>query len=167
MTKLFAQPYNNGAQGFYFNSAESYERQAEGRKDAHGQEVEEFEIQFIEGEWIDEELFNALSITQARIEQYFDAVEEWSDDGKIRVMIAVGECGAIFGPDSRPDDYDVTLYEMDSLKDLAKQFVEDGHYGEIPEQLRPYLDMNAIARDLSMSYSETRIAGRNYVYWCR
>ena len=56
---------------------------------------------------------------------------------------------------------------MDSLKELAEHFVDEGFYGEIPERLQYYIDYNAIARDLSVEYSEISIAGTNLVYACR
>lgn len=166
MSELFAQPYNIDAAGFSFDNLESYERQVEGLRDKFGQPVEEFEIQFIDGESIDAALFEALGVTQAGIEQYFEAVDNWGKHEKVNVIIACGECGYTFGPDSSPDDFDVTVYEMDSLKDLAEDFVNEGLFGEIPENIRGYLDMQAIARDLGMDYSEITIAGRHYIYRC-
>ncbi|MCK5555727.1 MAG: antirestriction protein ArdA, partial [Alphaproteobacteria bacterium] len=60
--------------------------------------------------------------------------------------------------------FDIELYELDSLKDLAEQFIEEGLFGEIPENIRFYLNYDAIARDLGMDYSETRLNGTNYIY---
>ncbi len=37
-------------------------------------------------------------------------------------------------------------------------------FGDIPERIQCYLDFDAIARDLGMDYSETRIAGTDYIY---
>ena len=53
MTTLYAQPYNIDATGFYFDSAEDYDAKAKGNFDRYGQFVEEYEIQFIDGEAID------------------------------------------------------------------------------------------------------------------
>lgn len=167
MSTLFAQPKNAALTGFDFDDVESFAEQAESLRGSCGNPAEDFDFTFRDGEDIDEALFDAIGLREALLPEYFDAVDTWSIEEKLRVIIAVGECGAVFGPDSRPEDYEVTIYAMDSLKDLAKQLVEEGHFGEIPENIRPYLDMNAIARDLGAEYSETRIAGRNYVYWCR
>lgn len=166
MSELFAQPYNIDATGFYFDSVESYQRQAGALRDRFNQPVEEFEIQFIDGEEIDAALFDALSVTQANLERYFEAVDTWEDYEKLRVVIAVGECCCDFGPDSKPDDFDVDIYEMDSLEELARHYVEEGLFGDIPENIRNYLDMEAIAYDLSMDHGETDIAGRHYIYRC-
>lgn len=167
MTKLYAQPYNISAIGFYFDSLESYLRQSKDLRDPFGQHVEEFEIQFIDGDDADMELFKALGIHQGAIGQFYEAVESWDDDAKTRVAIAVGECGYQFDLDKDcPEDLDMDIYEMDSLKDLAEEFVENGLFGTIPDNIRNYLDMDAIARDLSVDYNETVIAGRRLVYRC-
>ncbi len=52
------------------------------------------------------------------------------------------------------------------MQELAQQFVEEGLFGEIPEKIQHYLDYDAIARDLSMDYSEITIAGTHYIYRC-
>ncbi|MEM5476885.1 antirestriction protein ArdA [Pacificibacter sp. AS14] len=59
------------------------------------------------------------------------------------------------------------IYAVESLKELAEQLVDEGLYGDIPENLTYYIDFDAIARDLSVEYTETSIAGGRYVYACR
>lgn len=167
MTTLHAQPYDLAATGFYFDSSEAYAEKSANLRNAYGQPVEEFEIQFIDGESIDCDLFNALGVNQANIGGYFDVVDQWSDDEKIRVIIAVGETGYSFDLASdSPDKFDVDLYECDSLRDLAVQFVDEGLFGEIPTAIQNYLDYDAIARDLSMDYAATTIGGTRYIYRC-
>jgi antirestriction protein len=167
MTKLYAQPYDITASGFYFETAEEYNTRASKLRNSYGQPVEEFELQFIDGEGIDAALFKALDVHQGNFSDYLEAVEEWSEDEKIKVIIAVGEAGYKFnlGEDA-PDQFDIDLYELDSLRDLAEQFVEEGLLGEIPTAIQNYLDYDAIARDLGMDYSEIRIDGINYIYRC-
>ena len=43
------------------------------------------------------------------------------------------------GTDS-PNDFDMYIYEMDSLRDLAIEFVEEGLFGDIPKNIQSYLD---------------------------
>lgn len=167
-TTLYAQPYDISASGFYFEDADSYARQAATLRNDYGQPVEEFEIQFIDGERIDVALADAWGLNQANIARFFEVVEKWSDDQKQRFIIAVGECGYNFEPASvDPDDFDVDLYEAESLRDLAEQFVDDGLYGEISPHLAHYIDYEAIARDLALDYSATEIAGERLIYACR
>jgi len=49
---------------------------------------------------------------------------------------------------------DVEIYEETTINELAEQFVEEGLFGEIPKALINYIDYDAIARDLSMDYTE-------------
>ncbi len=163
--KLHAQPYDISASGFYFRSLEEYEQKSTNHKNDYGDEVEEYEIQFIDGDDLDCDLFKALSVHQGNFNHYFTACEDWDDDQKIKVIIAVGEAGYSFDPESDdPDDFDIDLYELDTLRDLAEQFIDEGFFGEIPENIRFYLDYDAIARDLGMDYTEIRLNGTNYIY---
>ncbi len=165
MTQLHAQPFDIDATGFYFTDADDYAAKAAACRNAYGQPVEEFEIQFIDGAGIDAALFNALHIHQGSIAAFYDAVEYWSDDEKIRVIIAVGEGGHTFDVKTDdPEDIEIDIYECESLRELAMQFVDDGLFGEIPAAIANYLDYDAIAYDLSMDYSEAVIDGARYVY---
>lgn len=147
MTTLFAQPYDISACGFYFDSIEQYNTKALALRNDYGDPVEEFEIQYIDGEHIDCALASALGINQANLSRFFDMVDNWDDDQKTRYILAVGESG--YAHDCDPDDLDIDIYELDSLKELAEQFVDEGMFGEIPERIQYYLDYDLIARDLS------------------
>lgn len=166
MTLLFyAQPYDISAEGFYFRDAEEYERQAETLTNRYGDKVEEFEIQFIDGEEIDAALSKAWGLNQANFAAFIEAAEDWDEEQKIRVIIAVGECG--YGLEQvadDPDSVEIDIHHLVSLKDLAESFVDDGLYGEVPKSLQYYIDYDAIARDLSVEYSETEIAGQRLIY---
>lgn len=167
MTQLFAQPYDITAYGFYFETDEEYQKKASKLLNSSGWPVEEFEIQFIDGENIDAKLFRALDVSQCNFKAFLEAAENWDYQDKVKVIIAVGEAGYSFDfGNSGPEDFDIDLYQMDSLRELAEQFVEEGLFGEIPDNIRHYLDYDAIARDLGMDYSITRIDGTNYVYRC-
>ena len=167
MTQLFAQPYDISATGFYFESVEDYQKKADKNLNDYGEPVEEYEIQFIDGDDIDCALFKALEIHQGTFHHFFEAVDIWSDEDKIKMIIATGECGYRFDFEMQtPDEFDIDLYECDSMTELAEQFVEEGLFGEIPENIQHYLDYEKIAYDLSMDYSETTIAGQRLIYRC-
>ena len=165
MTTLYAQPYDVSATGFYFDSIEDYEHKSAELVNHYGQPVEEFEIQFVEGDELDAQLAEAINVNQANQAKFFELVETLDEHKKITLIIAVGECGYSFDPDSTsPDDFDLDLYEMDSMRALAEHFVDEGLMGEIPERLLMYFDYDALARDLAIEYSEISIAGKNYVF---
>lgn len=167
MTQLFAQPYDIGANGFFFETAEEYQKKATSLRNAYGDVVEEFEIQFIDGDDIDVALFNAVGIYQSNFAAFLDACEDWDENDKLRVIIAAGEAGYSFDfSTGSPSDFDVDIYEVDSLRELAEQFVDEGLFGDIPERIQHYLDYDAIARDLGMDYSEITVVGERYVWRC-
>lgn len=164
---LFAQPYDISANGFYFTSAVDYAAKVRTLKNDYGDPVEEFEIQFIDGETIDCELARAIGLNQANYAQFLECVESWEEHEKINIIIAVGVCGYSFDPNDSTDLLGVDIYDVESLRELAEQFVDEGLYGDIPQSLQYYIDFDAIARDLSVEYSEATIAGGRYVYACR
>lgn len=83
MTLLFyAQPYDISAVGFYFETIEEYDKKASGLKNRSGDKVEEFEIQFIDGEDIDTAFAAAWGLSQCNIAAFIEAALEWEDDHK-------------------------------------------------------------------------------------
>ncbi len=163
---LYAQPYDISAVGFYFGTSDEYDKSVKTIKNDFGAPVEEFEIQFIDGEYIDCELAKAIDLNQANFKRFFELVDEWQEHEKILCVIAVGECGYQFKEDTDPNDFEIDIYEENNLRDLALQFVDDGLFGDIPENLQSYIDYDAIARDLAMDYTETVIAGEHLIYRC-
>lgn len=164
---LHAQPYDISANGFYFKNVDEYHKKAKSLKNDYGDLVEEFEIQFIDGEKLDCELAEAIGLNQANSERFFTIIDEWKDYQKINFIIAVGECNYDFDLNSDdPDQLDVDIYEEDNLKELAIRFVDEGLFGDIPENIQCYLDYDVIARDLGMDYSEAVIAGERLIYRC-
>lgn len=165
MPQLHAQPYDITAKGFYFEIFEDYAEKANRNRNDCGDPVEEYEIQYIDGDHIDCDLAKAWGINQANIGPYFEACESWDDHEKAVFIIAVGEAGYSFDPETvSPMDFDVDIYRVDSMKELAEQFVDEGLFGDIPEHLINYIDMDAIARDLAFDYTETEVAGEVLIY---
>ena len=166
MTRLYAQPYDITATGFYFETAEEYAALAAQVVNDYGQPVEEFEIQFIDGEAIDAALAQAWGLNQANLGRFFEVALAWENREKVRCIIAMNE-GIGFDVEAGDiDALDVDIYSVETLRALAEQFVDDGLFGDIPEPLRFYIDYDAIARDLGMDYTEAVIAGERLIYRC-
>jgi antirestriction protein len=164
---LYAQPYDQEARGFYFGDFETYKANAANVKNSYGQKVEEFEIQFIDGSDIDYALAKAFGINQANLTYFYDAIEDWNDDEKTRFIIAVGECGYSFDHSKdHPSDFEIDLYEAENMRDFAENYAGDWLLCDVPENIKCYIDYDALARDLAVDYSETTIAGLRYVYRC-
>lgn len=167
MATFYAQPYDVTASGFFFEDVETYTARITSITNDYGDPVEEFEIQFIDGDDLDADLAMALGLHQGNVTAIMEAMETWDDHQKTAVAIAAGECGYDFDPiQDDPDSIDVDIYHVGSLRELAEQFVDDGLFGDIPERLQFYLDYGAIARDLGMDYVEATIGGLRLVYRC-
>ena len=165
MTTFYAQPYDISANGFYFSDEAEYTAKIVSILNDYGQIVEEFEIQFIDGELIDAELCKAVGINQCNILTIIEKLDEWSEDQKRMIIIAVGEMGAEFDfRNDCPYGLEVDIYDIDNLRELAEHFVDEGLFGAIPDHLQFYIDYDAIARDLAMDYSEIEIAGQRAIY---
>lgn len=161
---LYAQPYSNAAQGFFFSTIEEYDAKRRQLRDRYGNSVEEFEIQFIDGEKIDSALAKTIGLSQANCPDFLACVDAWTEWQKQKAIIAVGKHGYQFDLQADPDDYDIDLYHVESMRELAEQFVDEGLFGNIPERLQFYIDYDAIARDLAVEYSEIAVAGKRLVY---
>ncbi len=165
MPLLFACPAKFSAPGFHFVTNDEFHEKASRTHNPEGKVFRDYNFRFIEGDGLDAQLFNCLDVDQDRLEAYLDACETWHEDDKLRVIICVNECGYQFDllGDS-PEQFDLDLYDMDSMEELARYFVEEGLLGEIPEHLRFYIDYEAIARDLFVDYCQTVICGRRLIY---
>ncbi|MCB0518506.1 MAG: antirestriction protein ArdA [Lewinellaceae bacterium] len=163
MLELYAQPYNINATGYYFDTADRFDEKAGNCFDAYGMKVEEFEIQFIDGDAINAELFRAWGVHQANVHQFLEAANGLDEHEKL-ALIAMARCG--YTIDGHINTGDVVLHYCNDLKELAMQFIEDGLYGEFPESLSHYIDYDAIARDLGMEYKELSVGGQTVIYRC-
>lgn len=79
-----ATPYDLSATGFYFKTYEDYTSQATTHRNEYGDEVEEYEIQFIDGGNC--ELFSVLSVNQANLKQWFDEFEDLDGEDLIKAI---------------------------------------------------------------------------------
>ncbi|MDP2118760.1 MAG: hypothetical protein Q8K28_02535 [Hoeflea sp.] len=85
---LHALPFDQTAPGFYFQNFEDYRVLAGKAVNAYGDHVDEFEIQFIDGEQIDAALAIAFSLNQNSVGRFLEAVAEWDEDQKIGFIIS-------------------------------------------------------------------------------
>ena len=85
MTNTYhATPYDISAAGFYFKDYDDYNTQAATHKNEYGDPVEEYEIQFIDGD--NYKLFSALSVNQANLKQWFDDYENLDGEEYIKAI---------------------------------------------------------------------------------
>lgn len=160
----YAHPYDYHASGFYFKSTEEFEQKYNNNVNEFGQPVEEYELHFSGGEKIDDKIFNDLSIHAGNIDAFIDLMEELTHYEKVLLYIAIKQGFKIDLKDYDPYEFDITLYEFDSMHELVEHFIEEGIYGDIPDNILCYLNYDQMAYELSIDYTETKIDGKNYIY---
>ncbi|MEP2942676.1 MAG: antirestriction protein ArdA [Sneathiella sp.] len=161
MNEYHATPYDISAAGFYFKTYEEYLEKAAHHTNDYGDKVEEFEIQFIDGD--NYELFKALSISQANLELWFDDYEDLDGDELIRAIYLAQHIG--YDADDilhRLDD--IYLFEG-SAQEYAEQYLEDtGLLNEIPDHLQFYFDVERFANDMLLGGDITEVTIQNTRY---
>jgi len=163
MTNTYhATPYDISAAGFYFTDYEDYLEKAASHRNEYGDPVEEYEIQFIDGD--NYRLFGAIGVNQANLKEWFDRYEDLDGEDAIKVIYLAEEVGyALDGMLDRLDD--VMLFEGTAIE-YAESYLDDtGLLDQMPENLRYYFDTEAFARDMLLGgdIAEIEIDGKTYV----
>lgn len=141
----FAQPYRIGAQGFYFTDLDDYAAKAALARDDDGQPLEEFEIQYIDGN--DAELFEAVRVNQANLHQWFELVAEAGSD-EDRSLVAIHLAGLGYPMTEIADKLDDYSVYHGSAADYAEEYVRDCF--QLPEGIAGYIDYELLGRDLEL-----------------
>lgn len=145
MTTLYAQPYSLDATGFYFEAHEEFEEKAAKNRDSFGMPVEEYEIQFIDGD--NSELFSAAGIDQTNLETWFDQLSELEGD-EVSALIYLTDVVGV--PLSEAlESYDDVCIHHGTAEDYAYDLINETT--EIPESLRAYIGYQAIAHDMEIN----------------
>lgn len=161
--RLFAQPYDFSASGFYFTSFEEYQAAYDARLP-----IEEYEIQIIDGSDDDVKVFNLLQVSQANLEDYFEKVEEFSyltEDEKVAVefVMSWGNCSFEYAM----DNYEEVKIYRGTLADVGAQMADelcllDG----IPDEIARYFDFEAYARDIEFNGGLVEVESEVYATPC-
>lgn len=86
-----ARPKGSDIGGFVFTDLESFQAEYEHRLALFG--AEEFELQMIDGDPIDRELFSSLGIDDGAIVDWFDEVQHLTADEKVGLRFLTGDLG--------------------------------------------------------------------------
>ncbi len=162
--QYYANPYNISVTGFYFVDYADYLKQSENLKDGFGQSVEEFSIEYINGD--NARLFNILKVNQATLSLWFEGFEDLEGDDLIKV-IYLAEYLNVDMSEIHDRIDDVGLY-VGSALDYAEEYIEDcGLLHKMPENLRCYFDTKSFARDMVLSgdITEVEIIGKIFTVW--
>ena len=143
---LYANPYDITAGGFYFTSAEEFEKKFRARLP-----VEEYEIDFIDGSSEDAALFEAVGVYQGpSIERYFDDVvtlDDWEKPALYYVM-------SVYGVQDLDEALVLVRDEVRTMEGTVKDYVENliddlGGVGHLAgDSVEMYFDYEMFGRDL-------------------
>ncbi|MEW8372646.1 MAG: antirestriction protein ArdA [Candidatus Thiodiazotropha sp.] len=140
MTTFFAQPYSIEHTGFYFDSLENFEA---GMEKLNARGCEEVEIQYIDGECGLSRLARVAGIDQATIALWFEELEDL-DSHEIDQLCFLLDRG--FDLEDALNRYEYVNIFYGTAADYAQELIEETT--DIPENLRYYIDYDAIARDM-------------------
>ncbi len=149
MTELrfHATPYDTSARGFYFSTGDELAEKFEKRLP-----VEEYEIQFIDGDMEDAQLFQAMGVHQGNIGDFIDLVDELEEHEKPALFyyLSFYNPGAEWDDAIRAVEDEVRVHEGD-VKSYAEEYVDSmGGVGELgPELGERYFDHERFGRDLA------------------
>jgi hypothetical protein len=165
MSIFYAQPDDTTTEGFPFSSVEEFEERAGKNVNASSQPVGEYDIEFIDGPELDQKLFDSLSVNQNTIGKFIEVADDWDETQKTKAILQNEHGSKPFALDDDPDQIDIEIYFDMTLVGLAKEFVADGYFGDVPEKLTFYIDYEALARDLEMNgYDTTSLCDRRVSY---
>ena len=165
MNTYHATPYDITASGFYFSDLKEYEKKAATERNESGHPVEEYEIQFIDGD--DCELFAALSVNQATLGQWFSEFEGEYEDDRLTALLYLLEDEGMNGDDAAASVDDVHIFEG-TAEDYAEDYLDQcGVLAEVEKAgLNPaYVDCEAMGRDMVLNgeITELRRDGSDYI----
>ena len=162
MTTLYANPYNIDAAGFYFENTDEFTEKSQNLTDRYGNPVEEFEIDFIDGD--DASLFNACDINQANLNAWFDNIETLGDHEKVNLFYLLSVAGYTLS--QALDKVDEPSVTESSLRDAAEDLFDECWLPSVPESIRFYINYDKFARDCEMSGDMAEFEYNNQTYTC-
>lgn len=161
MIELYAQPYDMNARGFHFANEDDFAAKAKANFNTYGEPVEEYELQVIDYDCpVVGAFLHATKPDQANLNTVLETVRYQSEYDLIQI-IAILENG--YDLKYALENYeDVSVYEADTIGEVAEQFFEEGYFGKIPDHLQNYIDFEAYGRDNLLDYYEVKIDGTCY-----
>lgn len=146
MTKLYANPYDISARGWYFGSLDEWET-----KFKKHLPVEEYEIDFIDGSDEALALFKILKVNQVNVAEFFERLDDFEsmnehDQAALYYVMEKANITDDLDKALKLVDREVRVMEGDA-KDYAHEYIDQ--IGEIPKKLADmYFDYESFGRDV-------------------
>lgn len=159
---LYANPCNLDAKGFYFSSYEEYTEKQSACFDSFGQQVEEFEIQHIDGAG---DFTAILYPDQCNLKEWLEQAEEFdllSEDEQQAVKWLVEDIGKDMD-EAIANAGDVCIF-IGTREEYAQEYADDClDLDRKMGDLARYFDYDAFGRDLELSGDIVEISFRVWV----
>jgi hypothetical protein len=161
--KFYANPYNIGANGFYFESNDEFLEKSEALRDDCGNAVEEFEINVIDGTQEELELVNAIGINQCNLREAIEYINT-SDECEWPALFFLMDNNIVKSFEDAKDKIDEVCITESSLLDAATELFDECYGYLIPDNIKYYIDYDKFARDCELGGDmvEFEFGGKTY-----
>ncbi len=146
---LYANPYDIDANGFYFKSFDEYQQKVANNINRFGQHVEEYEIDYIDGDEEETDYAQVCRPEQANLKEWFENLDIYCgmDDHEQQAFIYLVDVVG-YTPAKALENYESVNVFEGTKEDYAYELIEEC-YG-LPEFAKAYFDYDKFARDLEM-----------------
>lgn len=160
--KFYANPYNTDVTGFYFETNEGFLDKSAALKDSFGLPVEEFEIEVVDGTKEEIQIADLIKIHQGNLEEVIDFLD--GDEQNWPAVFYLLDNGCVDDLSEAIRNADELSVHEGTLLDAASEFFDEMYGQDIPEQVKPYIDYEAFARDMRLGgdMSEFEFCGKTY-----
>ena len=161
--KFYANPYNIGANGFYFESNDEFLEKSAALRDNCGNVVEEFMIDVIDGTKEQIDLVNAIGIDQGNMEEVIEYIES-SDENEWPAMFFLLDNNIVDKLDDAKDKVDDVCITESRLIDAASELFDECYGHSIPNNIKFYVDYEKFAHDCRIGgdMTEFEFCGKTY-----
>lgn len=161
--KFYANPYNIGATGFYFESNDEFLEKAAALRDDCGNVVEEFDIEVIDGTSEECELVNAIGVDQCNIKEVVEYIET-SNEAEWPALFFLMDNNIVKSFEDAKDKIDDVCITESSLLDAATELFDECYCYSIQDNIKRYIDYGAFARDCEIGGDmiEFEFGGKTY-----
>jgi hypothetical protein len=152
MAKLYAGSYGHGGPGWYFDSAEEFDKKyKENMNKGDSAPNEEYWIDFIDGDSFELAIFNGLEVSQGNVQEYYDLLDDVDEEQMPAIFVLTNSLSYDF-KDALGKVEDAMIFEG-SLTDAAYDYVDNVGWEGMGDAASNYFDYESFGRDIRIEGS--------------